>query len=126
MADADPENEISDVERPKDRPLDPCHGEAVPHLISPRAEADENHRPKKSHERIKPARRVAQRPQKIVVDFPFQFKIHILNVGPTGPSIVSTPLYLRLRPTGLALRAAASQNAIGPVPPRPFQYCFCK
>src|SRR5215475_8866194 len=76
MADADPENEISDVERPKDRPLDPCHGEAVPHLIGPGAEADENHRPKKSHECIKPARRVAQRPQKIAVDFPFRFKIH--------------------------------------------------
>src|SRR5262245_6591429 len=76
MADTDPENEISDVERPKDRPLDPCHGEAVPHLIGPRAEADKNHHPKKSHERIKPARRVAQRPQKIVIDFPFRFKIH--------------------------------------------------
>src|SRR5262249_34061021 len=86
MADSDPENEISDIERPKDRPLDPGDSKAVPHLIGPGAETYENDRAKKSHKRKKPDRRVANRPQKIRVDFPFGLKIHF-NIASANRSL---------------------------------------
>src|SRR5262245_65554576 len=95
MADSDPEDEIGDVKRPKDRPLDPGDREAVPHLIGPGTEADKNDRAKKNHKRNKPDGRVANGPQKIGVDFPFSLKIHILKVGHTGPAHVSSSVYIQ-------------------------------
>src|SRR5262249_33646250 len=88
--DPDPENEIGDIERPKDRPFDARHREAVPHLIAPGGETDEYDGTKKSQERIKPARCVTQKPQAIAIDFSFRLTIPILNVGPTAPTTVAT------------------------------------
>src|SRR5262249_31263834 len=86
MADADPENEIRDVKRPKDRPLDTRDHEPIPHLIGPGSEADQNDRAKKSHQRIKPEGREAQGLQKVSVYFPFSLKVHF-NIASTDRSL---------------------------------------
>jgi hypothetical protein len=51
VADADPEDEVRDVERPVDRVVDAGQSEAHVHLIEPGADARRDDRAEEQHER---------------------------------------------------------------------------
>ena len=68
MADADPEDEIGDVERPEDRVVDPGDPEAVVHLVRPGAEACQDDAAEECDERVETPRRPQQRTQQIVAE----------------------------------------------------------
>ena len=76
VADADPENEIGDVERPEDRRVQAPHADAVVHLIEERADARQHQARRQRHGN--PIRRAAleDRPQQILLDL-FSRSLHL-------------------------------------------------